>query len=181
MLNNSIMKKFILSILFLFVFKSFTYAQSKINWMSFEEAVEANEKAPRKILIDVYTDWCGWCKRMDATTFSDPQVVEYVNKHYYAVKLNAEKEKPIILKDSTYQVDPKLGRNGTHTLAVQLLNGKMSYPTIVYLDDRFNMLSPVPGFMSAKDIEKVLRFFGENIYLSQKWETYSESFKGTFN
>lgn len=174
------MQKFIIVLCCLLVSSTFINAQSKINWMSFEEAVEANEKAPRKILIDVYTDWCGWCKRMDAATFSDPQVVEYVNKYYYAVKLNAEKEKPITLKDSTYQVDPKLGRNGTHTLAVQLLNGKMSYPTIVYLDDRFNMLSPVPGFMSAKDIEKVLRFFGENIYLSQKWEDYSANFKGTF-
>lgn len=174
------MQKFIIVLCCLLVSSTFINAQSKINWMSFEEAVEANEKAPRKILIDVYTDWCGWCKRMDAATFSDPQVVEYVNKYYYAVKLNAEKEKAITLKDSTYQVDPKLGRNGTHTLAVQLLNGKMSYPTIVYLDDRFNMLSPVPGFMSAKDIEKVLRFFGENIYLSQKWEDYSANFKGTF-
>lgn len=159
---------------------SVSYSQSKINWMDFEQAIEANEQEPRKILIDVYTDWCGWCKRMDASTFSDPQVVDYVNKHFYAIKLNAEKAAPITLKDKEYKVDSNLGRNGTHTLAVELLNGKMSYPTIVYLDDRFNMLSPVPGYMSAKDIEKVLRFFAEDIYKHTKWDEYSANFKGSF-
>jgi thioredoxin-related protein len=173
------LKSIILSVVMLFA--SVMLAQSKINWMSFEEAIEANENEPRKILIDVYTDWCGWCKRMDASTFSDAQVVEYVNKHFYAIKLNAEKAPAISLKEKEYKVDPGLGRNGTHTLAVELLNGKMSYPTIVYLDDRFNMLSPVAGFMSAKDIEKVLRFFAEDIYKHTKWDEYSANFKGSFH
>src|SRR5690606_4382796 len=70
----------------------------KINWVSIEEAERLTKEAPRKIFVDVYTDWCGWCKRMDATTFTDEAVVDYVNEHYYAVKLNAESKENISLK-----------------------------------------------------------------------------------
>lgn len=164
---------------------SFTYGQAtSIKWMSFTEAYEASAQAAesekKKVLVDVYTDWCGWCKRMDQTTFSDSDVAAYINKHYYPVKLNAEKEGPIVLGDSTYEIKKDLGRNGTHSLAVQLLQGKMSYPSIVYLDEHFNMLSPVPGYQTPEQIEPILRFFGDNAFLDKKWEDYQSGFIGTF-
>ena len=59
----------------------------KIKWLTFEQAVELSQKEPRKILIDIYTDWCGWCKKMDAATYMHPKIVEYINTHYYAVKV----------------------------------------------------------------------------------------------
>ncbi|MGV3585410.1 MAG: thioredoxin family protein, partial [Adhaeribacter sp.] len=69
--------------------------KGKINWLSLEEAAVLNKKEPRKMVIDVYTDWCGWCRKMDQSTFSDPEVADYVNKNFYAVKLDAEGKKPI--------------------------------------------------------------------------------------
>ena len=45
---------------------------------------------PKKVFIDLYTSWCGWCKRMDATTFKQRAIVEYMNQKYYAVKFDAE-------------------------------------------------------------------------------------------
>ena len=60
--------------------------RGQVRWVSFSEAVELSKKEPRKILIDIYTDWCGWCKKMDATTYGDGAVVEYINRHFYAVK-----------------------------------------------------------------------------------------------
>ncbi|MBP9152977.1 MAG: DUF255 domain-containing protein, partial [Flavobacteriales bacterium] len=69
--------------------------QEEIKWVSLEEADALRRTEPRKILIDVYTDWCGWCKKMDASTFKDPKVVAYINANYYAVKLDAEQKEPI--------------------------------------------------------------------------------------
>ena len=151
-----------------------------IRWMSFTEAMAKRQTEPKKIFIDMYTDWCGWCKRMDATTFAHPEVVKYMNENYYAVKFNTEKEGPITVNDSTYVVNPKYGRNGTHELAVMLLQGKMSYPTFVFLDEQLNILSPLPGFKTPEQIEPVMRFFGEGHYLKSSWDAFSKNFSPTW-
>ncbi len=147
-----------------------------IHWMSFTEAMAKRQMAPKKIFIDMYTDWCGWCKRMDANTFSHPEVIKYMNQHFYAVKFNTEKEGPIAVGDTTYKLNPQYGRNGTHELAVELLQGKLSYPTFVFLDERFNLLSPLPGYQTPDQIEPVLRFFAEGIYLTTSWADYQKKF-----
>jgi len=149
----------------------------KVKWMSFEEAVEANDKNPKKFIVDVYTSWCGWCKRMDATTFQDPVIVKYINEKYYAVKLNAERTDTVTLGQQIFINEGK-GRRSPHQLAVALLNGKMSYPTIVYLDENVDMLSPVPGYVDAKSIEPILKYFGENAYKDIGWPEFESSFKG---
>ena len=77
----------------------------KIEWLTLEEAFARNQKAPRKILIDVYTGWCGWCKVMDKKTFTNPEVVKYVNETYYPVKLDAESTEPITVGDTKYEFD----------------------------------------------------------------------------
>ena len=139
-----------------------------IQWVTFEEAVELSKKKPKKIFVDVYTNWCGWCKRMDKATFQNPEVGKYMNKHYYCVKFNAEGKKDIQIGDKTYSNN---GRN--HQLARDLLDGRMSYPTVVSLDDRFSKLSPVPGYREPKDFLHIAKFFGENIYKEMNWEQYN--------
>ena len=52
---------------------------ASINWMSFEEALVAQQESPRKIMMDVYTQWCGPCKMMMANTFTNANVIEYLS------------------------------------------------------------------------------------------------------
>lgn len=143
----------------------------KIKWLTIEQAAERIKKEPRKVMIDVYTDWCGWCKKMDKDTFTDPEVIALMNKYYYAVKLDAEGKAPITLNDHTYTFKPDYR---SHELAVALLQGQMSYPTTVYLDEKFNMLAPVPGYLNAKNFAKVLRYFGENHHKTMNWKEYEK-------
>lgn len=143
--------------------------ESGIQWVSFEDAVANNAKAPRKIFIDMYTHWCGWCKRMDATTFEDPKIAEYLNKHYYSVKFNAETKDSILYKDKYYQYKTEYKSN---ELAAILLNGQMSYPTSVYLDGQSNPIGPVPGYLTADQLLPILRYFAEDIYKNTSWEEY---------
>lgn len=120
-----------------------------MKWYTWEEAVAANEKEKRKIFVDVYTDWCGWCKRMDKSTFSDKDVIDYVNKNFYAVKLDAEQKGDITFQGHTFKWQAG-GRRGVHQLAGSLLEGKMSYPSVVYLTGDFERISISPGYKDAK-------------------------------
>jgi len=172
------MKRIIVSSIILLIISFNALAQegiSKVKWFTFEEALKLNEKNPRKIFIDVYTDWCGWCKTMDKNTFSNPIIAEYLNKFYYPVKLNAESKSDISYKGTIYKNRGTESRS-PHDLAAALLNGKLSYPSVVYMDGQSNLLTAVPGYLTPPDIEPILVFFGEDHYKTTKWE----DFKGQF-
>jgi thioredoxin-related protein len=154
-------------------------SSEKIKWYSFEEAVELSRENPRKILVDIYTDWCGFCKRMDAETFSDPQVARFINKHFYPVKLNSETRDTIEFQGHVF-INEGEGRRSPHQLSVALLQGQMSYPSIVYINEDLELLTAVPGFRTPEQIEPLLRFIGEDHYLQQSWENYQQNFAGSF-
>lgn len=120
--------------------------EAKINWLTWEEAMVAMEKNPKKMFIDVYTDWCGWCKRMDASTFTDGDVIEFMNENFYAVKFNAESTADQQYKGNTLSYREGTGRRGVHELAVVLLNRRLGYPSFVYLDEQQNSLKISPGY-----------------------------------
>lgn len=158
-----------LTFLILLVSVVFANAQTKINWLSIEEAYAKQKITPKKILIDVYTGWCGWCKVMDKETFTNAEVINYVNQNYYAVKLDAESKKIIKLGTSVYKFDET---NRSNEVAIALLQGKMSYPSIVYLDESFNMIQPVPGYMNAKDFHQIITYFGGNYHKKEQFDNY---------
>lgn len=166
------MKYFFLSLSLLIC--TFLFGQEKIHWISIEEAEAASKKEPRKILIDVYTDWCGWCKRMDVETFQEEEIVQFVNENYYAVKLDAEQKDSIIFRGRTYKF-VKTKRKGYHELAATLLQGKMGYPSIVYLDENLNTIRPWPGYKKPKEYKQILSYIAEDYYLEGTFEDYLKS------
>jgi thioredoxin-related protein len=149
----------------------------KVNWVSIEEAEKLSKKNPRKIFVDVYTDWCGWCKRMDANTFSHPAVAKYLNEKFYSVKFNAEMTGNVIFKDRVYKYSDQYRSN---ELAVTMLGGKMSYPTVVYLDEKLNVIQPVPGYVDAAEFDKIIHFFGENQHTKMGYEEFQKTYKPRF-
>jgi len=145
----------------------------KINWMSFEEAIKLNETAPKKIFIDVFTEWCGWCKRMDQTTFLDKEVVEYMNENFYAVKFDAEQSDTIVFAGYTFVNQGGMnGRKGTHQLAAALLQGKLSYPSYVFMNEKNQLLTVAPGYMEAVNFIPVLKYLGTDSYLKMTFDEF---------
>lgn len=134
------------------------YVEGGIEWMTFEEALAANQTEKRKIFIDVYTDWCGWCKVMDKKTFTDQAVIDYMNEHYYAVKFNAEKEDPVTFQGKNFELVDG-GRRPIHTLAYAMLDGNLSYPSYVYFNENVQRITISKGYKDAarflKELESI--------------------------
>lgn len=162
--------KHIIIVLLSVVFSSSVFSQ-EVKWYTFTEATQLNEKAPRKILIDVYTDWCGWCKVMDKQTFSNPTIAKILNEKFYAVKFDAERTDTVIFQNHAF-INPGEGRRPTHQLAAAILNGKMSYPSIVFMSEKNQLITAVPGFQKPEQMEPLLMFIHGSLY--EKGVDYQE-------
>ncbi|UZO81291.1 thioredoxin fold domain-containing protein [Aquimarina sp. ERC-38] len=175
-----------LSIVFLWIAATTAISAQEVNWISMNDALEAQKKEPKKIIMDVYTSWCGPCKLLDKNTFHNKDVVNYINKNYYAVKFNAEGEEVIEYNDFTYtnpNYNPKKkGRNSQHFFANALkIQG---YPSIVFFDEAGNLITPVTGYKTPKQLEIYLKMVASNDYkkltTADAWKTYEKSFTNTF-
>ena len=179
------MKKIIL--LTLVLLTAINVSSQEINWMTFEEAIALQKKNPKKIMVDMYTVWCGPSKLLDRNTFQNQDVSKYVNENYYAVKFNAEGNKEVnfkgnIFKNPNYDPAKAQRRNASHELA-QYYRIR-SYPTILFLDEEANLITPVVGYKTPQQLEIFLTIFKGDKYKEVKtqkaFNDYYEAFKPTF-
>ncbi|MBL7944325.1 MAG: thioredoxin fold domain-containing protein [Flavobacteriales bacterium] len=157
-------------------------APEKINWVTIEQALELQKQNPKKIMIDVYTKWCGPCKMLSSTTFQSDDVANYVNANFYAVKFDAESADAINYKGTTYSnpgYNPAAtGRNSTHEFS-RFLN-VMAYPTIVVLDENGAYLNQSRGLLNAGQLECLLKYFQEGHFKSISWNDFQSTFTPSF-
>jgi thioredoxin-related protein len=151
------MKKFFILLLLFSVFASAKQPQ----WKSFDEGMKLAKQSGKKVLIDVYTDWCGWCKKMDASTYADPAVIEYLNKNFVVIKLNAEAKGKIVFAGQT--MSPAEFSQGM---------GVDGYPATLFLKSNGEAITLLPGYSAADMFIHVLRFIGENQYEKKKFTDY---------
>ncbi len=174
-------------ILLMLIGLSFTTFQAQeIKWMSMNEALAAQKKAPKKIFMDVYTTWCGPCKMLDRDTFSDKNVIKYVNENFYAVKFNAEGTEEVTYLDFTYTnpnyQEERKGRNAQHLFAHALKIN--SYPNLVFFKDNGDLIQALPGYRTPSELEIFLKMIASDDYMqittADAWENYQKNFKSTF-
>ncbi|MFN4257572.1 MAG: thioredoxin family protein [Saprospiraceae bacterium] len=128
--------KYIVLLIFGVLLSFSTKAQDQIKWLRFEEAIAANAQNPKMLLVDVYTDWCGWCKKMDKETFTDPKVIAHINSNFYAVKMNAEDTK------RTFDFMGKEYTEATMAAAMRV----RSYPNFVIIEPKLQNIAQLPGY-----------------------------------
>lgn len=168
------MKKTILTAFL--ILGAITLQAQDVNWIPFEKAIELNKENPKPILIDLYTDWCGWCKRMDATTYKNKTIVKYINDTYYAVKMDGEGKEDITYQGKTFKFVQQ-GRSKYHQFAAAILKGKMSYPSTAFFNKEGQLIQTVPGYLTAERFEKILAFFGKEAFKTTPWPEFEKNFK----
>ena len=153
--------------------------KSKVHWLNFKEAFDLNKKQARPFLIDVYTDWCGWCKRMMGTTYSNDALAEYINTYFYPIKFNAETKDSIYFKDTLF-VNKGSGSRPIHELSYKLMGNQQSYPTTIFMFDDLKNQANVPGYLDEKTMEPILIFFVENVYKNCPYQEFNKYFNAAF-
>ena len=148
---------------------------NEIHWItSIDELQSKMAQNPKKVYFDIYTGWCGWCKKMDATTFQNPALIKYMNANFYAVKLDAERQDVIHFQGKEYKFDPQFKAN---TFAVEIMKGSMSYPTAVIMMENFQNPVVQAGYLDVNQLETILTYFGDNAYRHQNGQDYQKNYK----
>jgi thioredoxin-related protein len=142
-------------------------------WLSLKQAQEKGKTEPKILIIDIYTDWCYWCKVMEEKTYSHQEVADYINQHFYAVKFNAETRDSISWKGQTFLYNPDYKVN---ELALSLTQGQLAFPTTVIVTPDNNAPQYISGFLKPSDLEPILKYFGDGAYKSQSFSEFSKSF-----
>jgi thioredoxin-related protein len=171
--------KFLL-IIFLFILCSAKVnptVHDKLDWMKMDDLTEKMKSNPKPAIIDIYTNWCYWCKVMDKKTYNNTKVVSYINDHFYPVKLNAETREIVEWKNKKFNFNENYKIND---FAVYVSSGEIGFPTTVIIPDENADPISFRGFLEPKEIEPILKYFGEGAYKTQTYTVYKSTFKASW-
>ena len=120
-------------------------------WRSWDAGLREAGTSRRPVLVDVYTDWCGWCKRMDRDVYARADVQDYLARKFVTVKLDAESNDAARYEGRAYT---------SHALAARF--GVTGYPTTMFLSAKGAHLGSIPGYSPPEDFLLLLRFIGDD-------------------
>ncbi|MDF2437988.1 MAG: thioredoxin-related protein [Bacteroidota bacterium] len=147
-----------------------------VHWYSFSEAVALQKKAPKPIMVDIYTSWCGPCKMMSTNTFGNAEIAKYLNENFYPVKFNAETYDSVSFNGYVFKNKNAPGTNRpVHDFAVSILDGKLVYPSIVFLNEQIQRIQVITGYYQPAQFDPIMKFFGSGKYKEMSYEDFQKT------
>ncbi len=141
-------------------------SNSKLNWYKFDDGMAKAKKEKKLILVDFYTDWCGYCKKMDAETYSNENVIKYLNEKFVLIKLNPEKDGNLTFKGTSYSA-----QEFTRGLGIS------GYPSTLFIEPNETLITIVPGYIKTDEFLNIIEFIGEKAYNNQKYDDFLKNRK----
>ena len=139
-------------------------AGGELRWRDWDAGQAEAARTGKPMLVDVFTTWCQFCKRMDQETYPDSTVIAYVNAHFVPVRLDAEQETKA----------QWLGRVTTRSGLAREWRVE-GYPTTVFLRANGEHRVSVPGFLDAKDFLRLLHYVGDGAMdRGVTWDDYTQ-------
>jgi len=135
--------------------------KGEVTWLTFENGLAAAKKDKKLMVVDFYTDWCGWCKKMDKDTYGDSSVIEFARKKLVLVKVNAESNEKTRFREQDY----------TYRQLAQAF-GVSGYPATAFIDSTGEVLTLVEGYLTAGKFLPILEFLEGGHHKTTKFEDY---------
>ncbi len=135
----------------------------ELPWQSMEKGMAKAKQSHKKVMVDVYTTWCKWCKKLDEDVYSNDKVADYLSHHYVVVKLNAESPNEL-----TFQVKKTTERDLAGAFGVS------GYPTILFFDSEGKPINSLGGYVSADKFLPIIKFIGEDYYKTMSWDDFQK-------
>ncbi len=146
-------------------------------WSSLNVVSQRLRQEQRPVLIDLYTDWCHWCKVMDKKTYANDKVIAYLEDKFYIAKINAETKDTLSWQNKAYAYNDLYKIND---FALYVTNGQTGFPSTVIITSKDAEPIQIAGFLEPKELEPILKYFGEGAYLTQSFQGYKKNFKSTW-
>jgi thioredoxin-related protein len=130
--------------------------------ISFNDALTKAKSENKKVIVDVYTDWCGWCKKMDAEAYSNDEVKKIIEDNFIFVKLNGEGKNKVTYNGKQYTEEE-----------LSYYFEVFSFPTTIFLEPDGKLIEfrydntkmkNVPGYFKTEEFKKILNYFKEGKY-----------------
>ncbi len=138
---------------------------AEIVWLNYEEGLKKGKSENKNIFVDFYTDWCGWCKKLDKDVYSDSAVKVVLAHHFITVKTNAESSRRFTLDDGKEYTDASLARE---------VFGVQGYPALWFLTATGEKLTYIPGYVPKEKFVNILTFISSKAYQTKKFEEYEQ-------
>ena len=135
---------------------------ARLRWNELEPALAEAKRSGKPVIVDVFTDWCGWCKRMDKTTYGHPDVRDYVARAFVPARINAEDDK----RRATYQGESRTYRQFADGFRIS------GYPTTLFLAADGSLITQLPGYVKPETFLTVLHYVGDGHYRTRSWDAY---------
>ncbi len=151
-------------------------AQSEALELTDWKTWEANSSTQdRKTLVYVYTNWCSLCKKMETEAFTDSTIQTLINDQFLLVGLNAESKDALRFKGETYEY-VRNGKLGYHALAAHLLDGRLAFPSLIFLSEEGEIIQSIHAYQGPQQFEMLLRYYGEDYYRNIPWTSFQRQF-----
>jgi thioredoxin-related protein len=125
-------------------------ASAEIRWRTFDAGLREAKATGRPMIVDVFTGWCGYCKKMDREVFPRDEVQAYLAKKFIPVRVDGEGAEAINYEGRAYT-----GATFSQRFRIS------GYPTFIFLRADGAHLVNVPGYMPPEQFLTLLRYVGE--------------------
>jgi thioredoxin-related protein len=148
-----------------------------VRWKNLDEATEAQKSEPRKMILNMYNYNRIACSLMRTEVFNDSAVAAYLNRKYYPVNIDVYTQDTLEIFGQKYINENRPHK--FHQLPIAALEGIMSFPSFIILDENGKVLEKIRQFMTPETLDMILHYYGENSYKTITWDVFKANYKNT--